>query len=146
MISYAVFCLKKKRSLPLDALRKSFHDQAKIGEPAAYASTLSVRFMVAVLPSACIDVWVTLSKVAPVKSAEDIIDKVLASLVCTTHVPSSRSVPPFSVHPDGTPVIATVTSTPSSADGVVRPRLLGSPATPAGAIRFKAFAVRRSPD
>src|SRR6266404_8184126 len=133
-------------SLPLDALRKSLPDQAKIGEPAAYASTLSVKFMVAVVPSACIHVWVTLSGIAPAKFAGDVIDKALRSLVCAVQVPSSRSVPPLSVHPDGTSAIVAVTRVPSSADdGAARPRLIGSPATPAGAMRFRGFAVRKSP-
>ena len=135
-MSSPIGCAKTNRSLPLEPVRWSSPDQAKIGAPGAKTSTLSAIVIVAMLPSARAQVSVTLSNIAPAKAAGDVIASDRGSVVCTVQVPSSSSVPPSRVQPEGTSAIATVTRAPSSADGAVRPRLIGSPATPAGAIEF----------
>src|SRR5712675_2367499 len=76
----------------------------------------------------------TLNNLVPVKSADDVIVNEPGSPVCTVQVPSLRSVPPLTVHPDGTSAMVIVTTAPSFADAAASPRLIGSPATPAGAI------------
>ena len=88
----------------------------------------------AVLPSGLVQVSVTLNNIAPVKSAGDVIVNEAGSPVCTVQVPSLRSVPLLTVHPDGTSAIVIVTTAPSFADVPASPRLIGSPATPAGAL------------
>jgi hypothetical protein len=52
---------------------------------------------------------VTGSTIAPLKSAGVVTVRLLGSLVCTVHVPSPLSVPPFSFQPVGTPATATET-------------------------------------
>src|ERR1700756_3533262 len=97
---------------------------------------------IAALPSACVQVSVALNNIAPVKSAGGVIVNEPGSLVCTAQVPLLRSVPPLTVHPDATSAMVTVTTAPSFADAAASPRLIGSPAKPAGSVfKFPTVSV-----
>src|SRR5437588_15152 len=83
------------------------------------------------LPSALIQLSLMLSTRAPAKPAAVVTLREATSLVVRVHVPSALRVPLLSVQSAGAPVTVSVTS-PSLPVGSVRPRLIGSPAIPAG--------------
>src|SRR5258708_19999417 len=87
--------------------------------------------VVAVGPSALVQVMVTVSSNAPANSADVVIVSDPTSRVCTAQLPSSFCVAPSSVQPGGRSFTVAVINAPSSA-GLVRPRLIGSLAMPAG--------------
>src|SRR4051794_35882990 len=88
--------------------------------------------MLFVVPSAFSQLIVVGKTLAPVKSVAVVIVNVLGSLVCTVQVPSLFLIPSFSDQSDGPPATAIVIRSLTSADGSLKARLIGPPATPAG--------------
>src|SRR6266404_2985795 len=130
-------CANTNWSLPVDPVRKSLSDQAKIGEPCEKASRLSPSVKVVVVPSARTTASVTVSSIAPANEAGVVTVSDVTSAVCIVQEPSALCVPPFTVQSDGRSLIVTVTVW-STRDGSAKPRFIGSPAMPAGASFFVA--------
>ncbi|MNF70847.1 hypothetical protein D3C76_838980 [compost metagenome] len=93
------------------------------------------------LPSLLLQCMLTSSTNAPAKSLGVVTVNAPGSLVCTVQVPSPLLVPALNVHPEGTPLMATVIGPLISADGTLRARLMGSPATPAGRFALEVYAT-----
>ena len=121
---------KTNSSLPPDPVSVSSPDTAKIGD-AGYASTLSLTEALPVLPSALVQLSLTLSTIAPAKVVGAVTVSDDGSLVCTVQLPSPLLVPWFKVQSDGTPLTVTVVRAPIP-DESFSARLIGLPAMPAG--------------
>ena len=88
--------------------------------------------MLAAVPSASIHVSVTSSTLAPAKLSGAVTASWPRSAGLTSQRPSPRSVPAFRVQPVGTPLTVTLVRLPLTSHGLLSPRPMACPATPAG--------------
>src|SRR3954451_2606853 len=101
---------------------------------------LSWTTVILVVPSAFVQVMVRFSTAAPAYVAGVVAVRDATSDVITVQEPSACCIPPSKVHPGGSPSSMTVTARCAPV-GSLRPRLIGSPATPAGAENFVLFPL-----
>src|SRR5262249_16188935 len=86
------------------------------------------------LPSVLAQLSVTLSWIAPENPSAGGTVRAPGSVVCTVHSPLSALVPSLRLQPESNPAMDTVTNAPCVVAESDRPKLMGSPATPAGAV------------
>src|SRR4051794_36733433 len=100
-MSAPIGCEKTNVSEPADPVSVSSPDQAKIGLPAAYASTLSDTETLDVVPSALVQLMLMLSRSAPLIPAGVTTNSLLTSFVSTIQLPSACWMAPLTTQPFG---------------------------------------------